>query len=213
MAVSIAKTNEHGTIFYEEVDPDTVTLHPVQSIPTSGAFESYKVIINVVPGQDDQHHEILTEDGRKAYVKFNENGIQIEQETSMPPIDEKTLLGSYAKKCADLREKRVLKQCSLCSFKCLTPVLMTSHMKTFHDVANNESFSTLTIPGYECPECKGPFLTLAAMETHLVMLHGYSKNEMTKKRISQLLKPKEDFSEDKKEGGIAVCDVCFIKFE
>lgn len=57
----------------------------------------------------------------------------------------------------------------------------------------------------------------AALETHLVMLHNHSKDELTKKRLWQMLpasKP-EDFVDDIQSKGLneLICDVCHVKFK
>lgn len=57
----------------------------------------------------------------------------------------------------------------------------------------------------------------AALETHLVMLHNHSKEELTKKRLYEMLpvsKTDEDFQEDASKGlDSLICDVCHIKFQ
>ena len=52
------------------------------------------------------------------------------------------------------------------------------------------------------------------METHLVMIHNHSKEELTKIRISQVLKTKnEDGQIDNHQSGDMACELCFVKFQ
>ena len=51
------------------------------------------------------------------------------------------------------------------------------------------------------------------METHLVMIHDYSKDELTKNRISQLLKTKGDNEQCGKQPNGMICDLCLVKFQ
>ena len=52
------------------------------------------------------------------------------------------------------------------------------------------------------------------METHLVMIHNHSKDELTKNRISQLLKSKEDDEQtDKPAISDMACELCFVKYQ
>jgi len=193
MALSIAKNHEHETILYTE-QAETISV-PVTSMPNSAeGFDGYQVI--VMPS----HEPILDP---KPLVKYpsapNEGSLHYSR----------VLLNSYAKKSASLRENRKQLECNQCSFKCLTPMLMSLHYIHHHNQGETNIHKNVS-----CEECQAKFLTKAAMETHLVMIHNHSKEELTKNRISQVLKTKnEDGQIDNHQSGDMACELCFVKFQ
>ena len=143
MALSIAKNHEHETILYTE-QAETISV-PVTSISNStDTFDGYQVI--VMPS----HEPILDTKSilhSKPIVKFPSTPLQGNLNYS------RILLNSYAKKSASLREGRKQLECEQCSFKCLTPMLMSLHYIHHHQ---NETSAYKSVA---CVECNAKFLT------------------------------------------------------
>ena len=168
---------------------------PVTAISNATGFDGYQVI--VMPTENSAIEEEPT--------KFS---------TSGPGNVEISVVNSYAKKAAAMRQNRLQLQCSHCDYKCLTPILMSFHSKSAHKTAF--CINSATHKSHNCTDCSAKFLTKAALETHLVMIHDHSKDELAKKRLYNLI--------DIPSGGVAgkmlptenqdfVCETCLIKCE
>lgn len=87
---------------------------PVTAISNATGFDGYQVI--VMPSENRTIEE-------EEPTKFSSSG---------PGNVEISVVNSYAKKAAAMRQNRLQLQCSRCDYKCLTPLLMSFHCKSIN---------------------------------------------------------------------------------
>ena len=104
IAVTLAKNHEQSLV----IDV------PVTAISNATGFDGYQVI--VMPSENRTIEE-------EEPTKFSSSG---------PGNVEISVVNSYAKKAAAMRQNRLQLQCSRCDYKCLTPLLMSFHCKSIN---------------------------------------------------------------------------------